>query len=136
MTPEDIRTELLEILETDLGVYTKPNGDTLPAIWVKGSLPPKNWKVKGLQVIIFSDPDEVPTVGTSSVLQNRWFRVLLIQHDQNKDLYAPYSKIRDHFGVVRQRSRITDDTNDGDVNIYAEKVVLIYDPQVTKRPNI
>lgn len=80
MTAAQLRAALAALLASHLGVFTRPNGATLPAIWV--GEPPADWKPSGLECNIALDPafDNTP-------LQNRehnlaeTYRVRLISHD-------------------------------------------------------
>lgn len=48
MTPAELRTRLLALLTTQLGIYTLPSGATTPALYV--GEPPSDWIPSGLEV--------------------------------------------------------------------------------------
>ena len=50
MTPAQLRARLATLLSGLLGLYTRPNGSTTPALWVGD--PPSDYKVSGLEVIV------------------------------------------------------------------------------------
>jgi hypothetical protein len=76
----ELRTELATLLDTALGTYTLPNGDTTPAISVRssGEALPATTKVEGLEVVVIRDPDLTPIPQYSDANAVRTWTVFLV----------------------------------------------------------
>jgi len=76
----ELRTELATLLDTALGTYTLPNGDTTPAISVRssGEALPATTTVEGLEVVIIRDPDLTPIPQYSDANAVRTWTVFLV----------------------------------------------------------
>jgi hypothetical protein len=65
-----------------IGVYTLPNGSTLPAVYVVGQKGvPKEWKATGMEVSIGQYPRPLPTPGVGIVDLLQEWEVVLTQYN-------------------------------------------------------
>jgi hypothetical protein len=85
----EVLVELLSESPNLIGQYTLPNGVTIPSVYVVGQQGvPKEWKAKGLEVVIRQFPEILPSamVGTMSI--NQLWEVILVQYTPSSNTMA------------------------------------------------
>ena len=72
MTVIEVRTAVQGAISGLLGLYRRPDGSTIPALWV-GAVLPAGYAVTGLECIIEKSPNSTPlTTLTSVAMQRQW----------------------------------------------------------------
>jgi hypothetical protein len=123
MTPADLKSQLLTILDDILGIYTTEHGKTYPAIWITPPLIDPSWKVEGIAVNINKSP-EIQKINplTNEKLKKRWWNIELIQYDTKQSLVPALEVIQNSYPVLTVR------TKSQEVDQYEQAFISIYDP--------
>ncbi len=77
----EVLTELLSASPNLIGLYTLPNGTTIPSVYVVGRQGvPKEWKAKGLEVTMEELPSVSPRPMVGKVKNNKQWTVVLVNY--------------------------------------------------------
>ena len=78
----DTIVTLLSASPNLIGSYTRPNGTTIPAIYVVGQKSvPTEWKATGLEVTIRQYPELLPEAGVGIVSVLQQWEVMVVQYN-------------------------------------------------------
>lgn len=125
MTPQTLRSTLITQLGTLIGTYTTANGKTYPAIRVTPPITDPSWKVSGLEVLIYVNPESVkiqPVTGQAK-LKRQWWNVILTQFDITKST-QPALDIIERGCKSQIISRVTPQS----ISDFERCAVSIFDP--------
>lgn len=121
MTAIELKTIITTLLSDDLGTFTTSTGKTYPAIRITPPRIDPKWKVTGLQVSIYANPDSKGTEPlTGEKLERQWWNLDLVQFDDKKTTQVAIDKIKSYFPrvTVRVKSPTTDSFESAFISIY------------------
>lgn len=103
MTPQTIKNYIRDRLGTQIGTYTTPKGSTYPALRISPPEVPNDWKVEGVEIIIFKSPRQLgpidPTTGGGSLKRRNWV-VRVTQFDLSQSVQPTLDLIQTIFPVT------------------------------------
>lgn len=103
MTPQTIKNYIRARLGNQIGTYTTPKGSTYPALRISPPEVPNDWRVEGVEVIIFKSPRQLggiqPTTGGGSMKRRNWV-VRVSQFDLSQSIQPTIDMIQTIFPVT------------------------------------
>lgn len=103
MTPQTIKNYIRARLGNQIGTYTTPKGATYPALRISPPEVPNDWRVEGVEVIIFKSPRQLggiqPTTGGGSLKRRNWV-VRVSQFDLSQSIQPTIDMIQTIFPVT------------------------------------
>jgi hypothetical protein len=99
-----IKTKIAAQLVDDLGLYTAPDGSTVPAIYLVNNVdvdPPRDWKISGIECLVFRNIDRVPQACFGGVADKYQVAVNLIQHSKSQSLNNAIEVLFSHWQRIR-----------------------------------
>ena len=125
MQINEIKSIIRNALGNRLGTYTTPKNRVYPAIRISPPEVPAEWRVDGLEVIIFKATEQIgqtqPLTGDQLLEYRNWI-VFLTQFDRNRSVQDDVNILLPCFPVMRyriQRQTATD---------YEQARLAIFDP--------
>ena len=126
MTPQTIKNYIRARLGNQIGTYTTPKGSTYPALRISPPEVPNDWRVEGVEIIIFKAPRQMgsiqPTTGGGSMKRRNWV-VRVTQFDLSQSIQPTIDMIQTIFPVTW----CSQPTRQQDTN-YESVVIEVKDP--------
>lgn len=123
-TVKDVRSLVTTLVGDQLGVYTRPDGTTTPAIYVVGrQMVPSNWQVTGIECSIQEAPLTRTQPAVGSIYMTRTWVVTFVNYSHAATLYPIQEKFMRSFPTWVQATYLppTDET-------YEQLTLRISDP--------
>jgi hypothetical protein len=99
-----IKSRLATQLVDDLGLYTAPDGSTVPAIYIVNNVdkdPPRDVKISGIECLVYRGVDRVPQACFQGVADKYQIHLELTQHDKSGNLNNAIEILFTHWQRIR-----------------------------------